>query len=212
MGNFFNVDGKAMVFLSRVADLLILNIIYIICCIPIVTIGASTTALYYITMKMTKDEESYIVKGFFKAFKDNFKQATIIWLIALFTIMVIWGDIWILTKTTFLLGKILLVLIGIIVLVLLFTMIYLFPVLARFDNTIINTIKNAFLISIVNLPYSILLLIIMAVPIVLLVFFYLYVLPLFFFIGFSLVAFVSSFLYRKILDKYITTNSDGTMQ
>lgn len=212
MGNFFNVDGKAMVFLNRVADLLILNIVYLLCCIPIVTIGASTTALYYITMKMTKDEESYIVKGFFKAFKDNFKQATIIWLIALFAIMVIWGDIWILTKTTFLIGKILLVLIGIIILVLLFTMLYLFPVLARFENTIINTIKNAFLISIVNLPYSILLLIIMAVPIIFFIFFYYYVLPLFFFIGFSLVAFVTSFLYRKILDKYITTNSDGTMQ
>ena len=78
MGRFFNMDSPVMNFLGRVADLVWLNILYIICCLPIFTIGAATSALYYVTMKMVADEEGYITKSFFKSFKDNFKQATII--------------------------------------------------------------------------------------------------------------------------------------
>lgn len=69
--------------MGRAADLMILNIVFIICCLPIVTIGASLTALHYVTLKMVRNEESYIVKSFFKSFKQNFKQATIINLIML---------------------------------------------------------------------------------------------------------------------------------
>ena len=77
------MDNKFFVFMGRVADLMILNILCIICCIPIITIGASVTAMYYVTLKMTRNEESYIVRSFFKSFKENFKQATVIWLVAL---------------------------------------------------------------------------------------------------------------------------------
>ena len=62
---------------------MILNLLTLICCIPIITAGDAMTALYYMTVKMVKNEECYIVKGYFKSFKENFKQATIIWLIAL---------------------------------------------------------------------------------------------------------------------------------
>lgn len=81
MNGFFNIDSPIMRLLSKVCDLMILNALCIICCLPIVTAGASVTALYTITMKMVRGEESYIFKGFFKAFKENFKQSTIIWLI-----------------------------------------------------------------------------------------------------------------------------------
>ena len=75
------MDSPVMRFLSRLCDLIILNLLCIVCCIPIITAGASITALFSVTLKMVKGEESYIAKGFFKGFKDNFKQATIIWLI-----------------------------------------------------------------------------------------------------------------------------------
>ena len=81
MNGLFNLDSPIMRFLSKVCDLMILNVMCIICCLPIVTAGASITALYTITMKMVRGEESYIFKGFLKAFKENFKQSTIIWLI-----------------------------------------------------------------------------------------------------------------------------------
>lgn len=83
MSSFFNMDSPVMRFLSRLCDLMILNILCLICCIPIVTIGASITALYSVTLKMVKGEDSYIAKGFFKGFRQNFKISTIIWLILL---------------------------------------------------------------------------------------------------------------------------------
>ncbi len=88
----FKLDSPLMTILNKVADILILNIIFIIACVPIVTIGAAFSAAYYIGFKMVKDEESYIVRGFFKAFKDNFKQATIIWLILMVVLGVLFAD------------------------------------------------------------------------------------------------------------------------
>ena len=67
--------------LSKICDMICLNVLWVICSIPIVTIGASTTALYTVMLKMVRNEEGYIFRGFFKAFKENFKQSTIIWLI-----------------------------------------------------------------------------------------------------------------------------------
>ena len=81
MSSFFNMDSPIMRFLSRVCDLIILNLLTIVCCIPVFTAGASITALFSVTLKMVKGEESYIVRGFFKGFKENFKQSTIIWII-----------------------------------------------------------------------------------------------------------------------------------
>ena len=83
MNRFFNMDNKFFVFMGRVADLILLNILCILCCIPIVTAGASITALYYVTLKMARDEESYIIRSFFRSFKQNFKQSTLIWILML---------------------------------------------------------------------------------------------------------------------------------
>lgn len=69
--------------LTKICDMVCLNVLWLICCIPIITIGASTTALYTIMLKMVKNEEGYIFRSFFKAFKENFKQSTIIWIILL---------------------------------------------------------------------------------------------------------------------------------
>ena len=81
MSSLFNMDSPIMRFLSRVCDIMILNILCIVFCIPIITAGASVTAMYTVTLKMVRGEESYIFKGFLKAFKENLKQSTIIWLI-----------------------------------------------------------------------------------------------------------------------------------
>ena len=70
MGRFFSMDNKFFTFMNKVADLCILNIICLVCCIPIVTAGASITAMYYVTLKMVRNEEAYIVRSFFKSFKD----------------------------------------------------------------------------------------------------------------------------------------------
>ena len=77
MGRIFSLDSPLFSFLNKVADLILLNILTMICCLPIITIGASMTALHYVVLKMVRDEESYIVRSYFKSFRQNFKQATI---------------------------------------------------------------------------------------------------------------------------------------
>ena len=93
MGRFFNIDSPIMHFLGRVADLMILNLVTLICCLPVVTIGASLTAMHYVLLKMVRNRESYIVRSFFKSFKANFKQATIIWMIILLLLVVFIMDL-----------------------------------------------------------------------------------------------------------------------
>ena len=71
---FFNLDSPLMKFLSRMTDILWLNILTVVCSIPIITAGASFTALHYVCLKMVRDEEGYITKTFFRSFKENLKQ------------------------------------------------------------------------------------------------------------------------------------------
>ena len=81
MKNIFDSEGKLMTFLDGFADVMVLAILWVICSLPIITVGASTTAFYSVMMKLVVGEESYVVRSFFKAFKENFKIATIVWLI-----------------------------------------------------------------------------------------------------------------------------------
>ena len=71
----FDLDSPLMQFLNKMADLLWLNILTFICCIPIVTIGASLTAMHYMALKMVRNEECYITRGFFKSFKENWSSS-----------------------------------------------------------------------------------------------------------------------------------------
>ena len=76
----FSYDGPIMSFLSRVADILILNVLTLIFSIPLITIGAATTAAHYTALKMRR-EEGHVLSCFWKSFKMNLKQSTGIWLI-----------------------------------------------------------------------------------------------------------------------------------
>lgn len=81
MGNLFNINSVLYRILAKIGNLVILNLLFLICSLPVVTIGASSTALYTVTLKMAKDRENYIVKDFLYAFKKNFRQSTIIWVL-----------------------------------------------------------------------------------------------------------------------------------
>jgi len=168
MSSFFDLDSPMMRFLNRVADIVILNLVAMICCIPIVTIGASLTALHYVTLKMARNEEGYIIRSFFKSFKQNFKQATGIWLIFLGVFAVLFVDFWILQEEA---GTFFLVLKGVLLVatvLALFTFLYVWPVLSKFDNTVLRTIKNALFISILQLPRTIVIVVMNVLPFVML--------------------------------------------
>lgn len=164
MSRLFNLDSPIMVFLSKMADLLILNLLTLICCIPIITIGASMTAMSYVTLKMVRDEECYIAKDFFKSFKQNFKQATIIWIIMLLIILVIAGDYYIIAYSGIEFYSWMKILLYVVTFMIVLALMHVFPVLARFDNTIRNTFKNSMLMGIMTLPKTVLMVICWLIP------------------------------------------------
>lgn len=201
MGNLFNLDNPVMVFLGKIADLIILNLVAFVCCIPIVTAGASLTAVYYVTMKMVKKEDGYIVKSFFKSFKENFRQSTIIWLIALVIGIVLGVDMYILNNIEAGYAKYIFIAVCVIGIFYLFTLLYLFPVLARFENNIKNTIKNSFLMSVLSAPKTLLIAVIMIVPSIA-IYFIPALLPVQFMLGITLPAYVASLLFVGIFKRF----------
>lgn len=213
MGSFFGLDSPLMRFLSRLADIFILNILFLICCAPVITIGASATALYTVTLKMARNEESYMVKGFWKAFKSNFKISTIVWLIMLVLGIILGLDYRITAAFTGVMGKVMQIAILIIGTFYTITMLYLFPYIARFVNDVKNSLKNALLFSILNLPYTILIAVITIAP-VFLTFLtgktLAYGLFIWLFFGFAAIAYVNSLLFRKIFAKYEPQSEDSS--
>lgn len=149
MNNIMNPEGPVMLFFTKIAYSAYLNILWFICCLPIFTVGASTTALYYVTLKIAKNEEGNVTKSFFRAFKENFKQATIIWLILLGSGIVLALDgyifyhmrfenaFWTIGTAVFM---VLLVAYAIILM-------YIFPLQARFENTVKMMFINSIMIG-----------------------------------------------------------------
>ena len=215
MGRFFNLDSPFVAFMNRVADLMLLNVIYLLCCIPVITIGPATTALYYITLKMARNEESYIIKGFFKSFKLNFRQGLIMWLIDLafagimvLDFKVLNGSIPGIENPGTQMFSVMRVLIMVLAILALFTVSFTFPVLAKFDNTIKNTYRNSFFMSCRHFPTTLVMILTWSVTL-----FAGYLFPqlliVHILILFSLAAFGPSFMLVKVFDRYIPAEADG---
>ena len=77
MNKLLDPESPIMQFITKIAHSAYLNVLWFVCCLPIVTAGASTTALFYVTLKMAKNEEGNITKSFFRAFRENFRQGKI---------------------------------------------------------------------------------------------------------------------------------------
>ena len=150
MNHLFNLDGPVLQFINKIVYSVYLNILWFICCIPIVTIGASTTALFYVTLKISKNKEGSITKAFFHSFKENLRQGTVIWLILLAFGIILGIDGYVLYHMRFenvfwtLCTAVFCVAAAAYAIILM----YIFPLLARFDNTIGAMFKNALFIGV----------------------------------------------------------------
>lgn len=201
MGRFFDMDSPVMRILNRLADLLILNFLMIACCIPVITAGAAFTAMHYVLLKMVRDEEGYLIRGFFKSFVANFKQATAIWLIMLLIIGVYIGDGFIFQYSSIQFPKPLMIAVVAIAILLLMTAVYIFPLQARFENKVKNTLKNAMILAFANLPKTILMVAIYALPVVI-AYFSAYALIFVIMFGISAPAYGVALLYSGIFKKF----------
>lgn len=199
MGGIFKIDGKLFRFGTKLTDLMIINILTLICCIPIFTIGPALTAMHYVLLRLYRDEEGYITKSYFKAFKENFKQATLIWLIYLAVIAVLGFDAWLISKGAIEIGKFFkygLIFIGVLGA---FSLSWVFVLQSRYENTIKATIKNSFIVSVANFFKTVMMLIMLLVP-ALLILISEVTLPIVFFYGFSLPGLLQALIYSKIFD------------
>ena len=193
MGKIFDMDSPLMRFLNRTADMLILNLLMILCCIPVITIGAACTAMHYVLLKIVRDEEGYLVRGFFKSFVRNFKQATIAWLLMLVVIAVYLGDWLIFSYSGIEFPRVLVIAVVAVGAVALLISLYVFPLMARFENTIRNTFKNAAILAFANLPRTLGMAFLYALPLII-GYFSAYSYIFIFMFGISLPAFGAAFL------------------
>lgn len=143
MRGLFSIDSPLMRFLSKLADLMILNILFLVTSVPIVTVGASLTALNYVVLRMASGTEGQVARDYFRSFRKNFRQATVIWLLLLLFAFILQYDIRLAlggggTMSSVILGF---GIVGCVALVL--ELLYVFPILAKFDNTVRMTLKNA---------------------------------------------------------------------
>ena len=163
MGGFFNYDNPVWRFVGRIWDLFILNLLWVLCSLPIVTFGASTTAMYYCTMKIARDRDSGgVLSMFFHSFKDNIKQSTIIWIIMAVTGGILFFDIRFFSiyapiQNTFI-RMIIFTVTCFLMLLWLFIFLYVFPIQAKFINPIKQTFKLALFMSIKHLVRTVIIL------------------------------------------------------
>ena len=150
------MEGPFFEGLSRIADLVILNLLFIACCIPVVTIGASVTGLSYVMLKIKYKEEGYLIRSFFHSFRQNFKQATLIWLGMLVAAFILYVDMRMLPMLPGMFSSVMRVLVLFAALLWVIVFIYIFPLLARFENTSRQMLANALLLAIANAPKTLL--------------------------------------------------------
>lgn len=164
MAGFFSTDSKLYRFMSKLTDLVKLNILWLVFSIPIVTVGISTIAAYTVTLKMAEGEEGYIGHDFLKAFKENWKQGIPMSFITILCIWAVYLDFQIYRAVEE--NAFVFLIIGIVTAyVFLFSLLYVYPLLARYENTILNSLKNSFRISMKYFLRSLLLVVLSAVEI-----------------------------------------------
>ena len=211
MGRFFSESNPFFSFMGLVFDLVMMNLIWLVCCIPVITFGASTTALYTVMLRRAKNEEGYMVRGFFSAFKSNFKQTVPLTLIYILAAAVLVSDMiiirnWEGTFDSFMFGF---CMVAIMVAQGVFS--YVWPLQAKFENTVKGTLANAGRIAIVKLPRTAILVVLHVVP----WFIFLFVptvfvaLTMFWILGVgSVTAYVSSKLINPIFDELMNSGEE----
>jgi len=204
-------ERKIITFLTKLFDLFLLNVLWTLCCIPVITIGASTTALYDMTMKMVTDEEPPVLKGFFKSFRSNFKSSVPLTLIMGGCLAAGAADLYFFSHMKFGGASVLSGICISLLLLLLVINTYLWALHATFSNTTLHMFINAFKIAMTHLPQTILLLVTNyfiflcagAFPDA-----FLYIAAPYFLIGNAVIAYINSPVLKKIFHKFMPKDQE----
>ncbi len=180
---------------SYIGVIIIAWVAGIICSIPL---GPAFTAMHFVLLKVVREEESYITKTFFKSFKENFKQSAILQVLQFVAFGIIFLD-FILTSNLNSIYRYIVLAVGLIIFM---ASLYIFPLQSKFENTILGTIKNAFLVSIMALPRTVGMVVVTLFPILLVYFFDLKVVPVLFLLGIAGPGYCCAALYSETFKKF----------
>lgn len=203
MAGFFNYDNAVITTINKIVDMVLLSLVYVILCIPIITIGPATTALYYAVVKNVRRERSYPFREFFKSFKENFKQGFVINLIFIIIYLVLYVDIQFAKQMTGNTATIFSgIFFGLIILAIAVNM-HVYPYLSRFEVTIKQLFKNSFFLAMRHLPSTIFMMIILGAGL-----FLTWIIPITLFFTPALVVLLQSLFIERIFKKYMPEKSD----
>lgn len=167
MNSMFNPDNPFMRFLSRVGELIIVNMLFLICSIPVVTIGAAAAALQKVAQDIVFEEETPVVRTFFRGFRENFKQATAAWIVTLLFLLGMCANLLLIASyfsgnTAMVLNVLVLVMMAVIVGV----VSHLYPLIVRYRNTLREHLMNACILAIIKLPRTVAMVVLNLLPLI----------------------------------------------
>lgn len=200
-----NIENPFTRTLSDIGDLIILNVLFIICCVPVITVGASIAASYKVAVLLADRSCSSVIQSFFRAFKENFKSSSFVWLCSgiIICLMVV-QYFFILSLDAGLFRNVW----SVLLLVFLFSfaalLAYVFPLITRYDNSISQHIKNSALLSVAHFPRTVLMVSLSSLPFFLLlskpaIFFY--SLPFWILIGYAVIIRINTAILRPVILK-----------
>lgn len=197
MNKIFDMDNPFMQALSVAADLLALNVLTLLTCLLIVPAGAGITAMNDLIIHLTRQEETYLVKPYFRSFRANWKQSTLLWLLMLAAVAILYFDY----HAAAVLAPPLRYPIAAIGVLLLAIGMYAFALLARYENTVFGTLKNAVSLAIAYFPRTLAMVVFTMAFWLLAIHFYRFGIPVLFLFGLSLPCYICALLLRGVFQK-----------
>ena len=215
MHNLFHYENPFIQFLVRVGDLMILNLLFILCSLPVVTLGASLTAMHRVTQNMLFEQEEPLLKAFFRAFRQNFRQSTLAWLVELVVIVSLVCDV-LLVMAYFNggLAKAMYILVAVLAILVVGVFSYLMPLIARYENGMRQQVNNAVVLAIIKLPKTVLLTLLNLLPVILLLIsvpVFVQTLIFWVIIGFAFVSFLTSSILKPVFQQLEKGNNSVTI-
>ncbi len=190
-------DSKVTRFFWMAWQLLIVNMLTLLCCIPIITAGASLTAMYYVLLKLVRGEESYVSRDFFEAFKSELKQGTLLWLVKLAFLIPLVVDLLMIEFAPDTMPRMMMRIVLIAGFAVMILLAFVLPLESHFSNTIGGTLQNSLRLGISRLPRAFVMTFIYLIPAWLLVH-VLILFPMIIMFGISLPGFICTKLFDPV--------------
>lgn len=211
MRNFFKLGSPAMEFMTQLTSMMVLSVLWILCCIPIITAVPATAALYYVSLKMVRKEACHVCKTFLHGFLGNLKQGIVLNILFIICTALLIGN-WLLfsggDSTLSQTASVILLLLSI---SFLSTALYTFPLQAQFRNTIPGTLKNAFILSGQRLTNTVIVLFLHLFPVLFALLFsdaFLRTIPAWVLLAPAGISYLCAIRFAKIFDGYMPLPSD----